>query len=181
MPTRLVAGETFNYRAVVPDYPAGDGWGLTLYFNPRAGGDIVSVTSTADGDNHLLQVAATVTADWAAGSYGWELWASLVGERYRIDAGLLEVSQGLVSATAGLDTRTQAERALDDANAALAAWTPTTRRYRIGDREMEYNGRAEILEIIAHWEAIVRRERNAARIAAGLKSDRKIYGRMGRA
>lgn len=177
----LVQGETLNLRASVADYPASAGWVLTLYLNPRAGGTARSVTGTADGDDHLLQAAASTTADWAAGSYGWEVWAALGSERYRVDAGQLQVAASLIGAAAGTDTRTQAEVALDAAKAALAAWTPTTRRYRINGREMEFNSSAEIIAVITHWESEVRRERAAAAIAAGRPSRRKVHVRMARA
>jgi hypothetical protein len=177
----LVQGETLNYRATVADYPAGDGWVLTLYLNPRAGGTARSVVGTADGDEHLLQATAATTANWAAGSYGWEIWASYDVERYRIDAGQLDVAASLISAAAGADTRTQAESALDAAKTALAAWTPTTRRYRINGREMEFNSAAEIIAVITHWESEVRRERAAAAIAAGRPTRRKVHVRMARA
>lgn len=177
----LVQGETLNFSAAVADYPATAGWVLTLYLNPRAGGTARTVTGTADGDLHLLQATSAATAAWSAGAYGWEVWAALGSERYRLDAGQLQVLPSLIGAAAGTDTRTQAEVALDAAKAALAAWTPTTRRYRINGREMEFNSAAEIITVIQHWEGEVRRERDAARLAAGLKSGRKIYVRMARA
>lgn len=181
LPATLVQGETLNYTASVADYPAGDGWVLTLYLNPRSGGTARSVTSTASGDDHLLQATSTTTATWAAGDYGWEIWAALGSERYRLEAGQLELVPSLIGAAAGTDTRTQAEVALDAAKAALAAWTPTTRRYRINGREMEFNSAADIIQVIRHWENEVRRERDAAAMAAGRASSRKVYVRMGRA
>lgn len=181
MQNQIVAGETLNYRAVASDYPASAGWTVTLYLNPRAGGTATSVTSTASGDDHLLQVSAATTAGWAAGWWAWETWASKASERYRLEAGQLQVVAGLIGAAAGTDTRTQAERALDDAKAALAAWTPTTRRYRIGGREMEFASTADIIAVISHWQAQVNRERAAASLAAGRPNPRKLQVRMGRA
>lgn len=175
------AGETLNHLASVADYPAGDGWVLTLYLNPRAGGTVRSVASTASGDDHLLQATAATTANWAAGKYGWQIWAALGAEKYLLEEGQLEVRTSLIAASAGTDTRTQAEIALDDAKAALAAWSPTTRRYRINGREMEFNNATEIIQVIKHWESEVRREQAAAALAAGRASGRKVYVRLGRA
>lgn len=184
LPSSIKQGATLNYVAggpAVAEFPAGAGWVLTLYLNPRAGGVVQTVTSTASGDQHLLQAAATTTATWAPGAYGWEIWATLGAERHPIEEGQLQVLPSLIGAAAGTDTRTPAEIALDAAKAALAAWTPTTRRYKINGREMEFNAPADIIRVIQHWEGEVRRERDAARLAAGLKTGRKVYVRMGRA
>lgn len=181
MQDQIVAGETLNYRAVAADYPASAGWVVTLYLNPRAGGTATSVTGTASGDDHLLQVSAATTAGWAAGWWAWETWAAKAGERYRLEAGQLQVVAGLIGAAAGTDTRSQAQRALDDAKAAFAAWTPTTRRYRINGREMEFASTADIIKVVQYWENEVQREANLAALAAGRPSSRKVYARMGRA
>jgi hypothetical protein len=175
------AGATFNYRATLPEYPAEAGWVATLYLNPRAGGTAQAVTASADGSAHLFQAAGVATATWAAGSYGWEVWVERAGERYRVDGGQLLVRPTLIGAAAGIDTRSQAERALEDARAALAAWTPTTRKYTIGGRAMEFNSVAEILQLISHWQVEVKREQAAARMAAGLDARRKVHVRIGRA
>jgi hypothetical protein len=63
----------------------------------------------------------------------------------------------------------------------LAAWTPTTRRYTIGERQMEFNSAAEIITLIGYWEQQVRRELAAQDRAAGLPTGRKVFVRMGRA
>lgn len=181
MQNQIVAGETLNYRAVAADYPASAGWVVTLYLNPRAGGTPTSVTGTASGADHLLQVSAATTANWATGWWAWETWAALGAERYRLEAGQLQVVAGLIGASAGTDTRSQAQRALDDANAALAAWTPTTKRYRINGREMEFNAPADIIAIISHWTTAVKREQAAQDMAAGRPNPRKMQVRIGRA
>ena len=181
MQNQIVAGETLNYRAVAAGYPASAGWVVTLYLNPRAGGTATSVVGTASGDDHLLQVTAATTAGWAAGWWAWETWAAKGGERYRLEAGQLQVVAGLIGAAAGTDTRSQAERALDDAKAALAAWTPTTKRYRINGREMEFNTPADIIAVVTHWRSAVKREQAAQAMAAGRPNPRKLQVRLGRA
>ena len=181
MQDQIVAGETLNYRAVSADYPASDGWTVTLYVNPIAGGTASSVGSTADGADHLLQVSAATTALWTTGNCNWQIWASKAAERYLLEEGVMRVRASLVGAAAGTDTRSQAQKALDDANAALAAWKPTQKRYRIGGREMEFNSPADIISIISHWTAAVKRERAAQSMADGYPNPRKLQVRMGRA
>lgn len=181
MQSSLVIGETLNYTASPADYPASEGWTLRLLLNPRAGGTVTTVNSTASGDSHILTVSATTTANFVAGDYAYEVWAYYGTEYYRLDAGQLKVVQGLLGASAGTDNRTQAEIALDAAKAALAAWTPTTKSYSIAGRSMTFNTPAEIIQVVNHWESEVRREKDAARMAAGMATSRKVFVRMGRA
>lgn len=163
------------------DYPASSGWVATLYLNPRAGGTNISVVGTASGADHLVQAAAADTDDWALGWYAWETWVAKDLERYRLEAGQLQVVAGLIGATAGTDNRSQAQRALDDAKAALAAWNPTKRRYRINGREMEFNSPSDIIAVISHWTAEVKREQAAEAMADGRPNPRKLLVRLGRA
>lgn len=178
----LVAGETLNYRATLASHPAGDGWVLTLYLNPRAGGTATSVTSTADGDDHLLQVPAATTAAWAAGAYAWEIWATLGGERYRIESGQLQVVASLIGAGAGQDTRTDAERALELLRAAWSAYIAsgnfTVAQYTINGRSMTYRTIAELRAAISAAERDVNSERAAARLAQGLAPRNRFVVRM---
>jgi|CXWL01.1.fsa_nt_gi hypothetical protein len=178
MQTSLVAGETLNYRVSVADYSAAAGWALTLYLNPRAGGTNLSVASTADGTDHLLQVAAAATVSWAAGSYAWEIWASLGGERYRIQAGQLDVRASLIGASAGLDTRSAAELALAAVTAMLTGRAGDgVQRYKINDRELWRYPLPDLIKLEAKLKAEVAAERRAAGLADGTGTVRRILVR----
>lgn len=178
VPAALIAGETLNFSATVADYPAGAGWVLTLYLNPRAGGSVRTVVGTADGDAHLLQASGATTAGWAAGDYAWELWAAQGAERYRLDAGQLRVQPSLIGAAAGLDTRSPARVALDTLRAAWNAFISsgnfTAASYTINGRNMTYRSVAELRAAISAAERDVRSEDQAARVAAG-GSPRSTY------
>lgn len=181
MKRSIVSGETFSERQAAGAYPAGEGWVATLYLSPRAGGTVISITGTADGDDHVLAASAATTAAWPAGWYGWETWVASGDEQYRLAAGQIEVRASLVAASTGGDTRTDAEKALADARAAFAAFSPTVKFYMIGGRQMTFNTAAEIITQIRYWETVVRREGHAAALAAGMPTDRKVFVRMGRA
>lgn len=155
---RLPAGDTLALRVELADYPAGDGWVLHARFVPRAGGAVIALTGTADGDVHLLDAAASVTATWAAGDYATALWVEQGVESFVVEQGQIAIAANPRTMLAATDTRSQAEIALAACKAAFAAWTPTQRRYRIGEREMEFASTAEILRAISYWEAQVARE-----------------------
>lgn len=184
MKTLFLTGQTINDVLDDPldNYPASAGWTMRIVLNPSAGGALITLDAVASGDDYLLQVPYTTTEGWAPGMYGWEIWAINGGERYFTgNSGQVEIRAGLIHASTGLDTRSDARKALDAAIAARAAWTPTTRSYSINGRSMTFNSPAEIMEYISHLEAEVRREELAADLAAGRPNKRKVYVRMGRA
>ena len=160
IPTTLRAGDTYTQRVELDAYPASAGWVLKSRFAPRAGGTAIDLVSTADGDAHALDASAATTAGWAAGDYSAVHWVEKGAEVYTVATGQLTILPSLRTGTPG-DTRSQAEKALAAARDAFAAWTPTRRRYKIGEREMEFNSTAEILRTISYWEAQVAREQGA--------------------
>lgn len=178
MQSTLVAGETLNYRADIAEYPATSGWQLTLYLNPRAGGSAHTVASTADGGAHLLQASGTTTAAWVAGAYAYEIWAALGAERYRLEAGQLQVQPSLIGAAAGLDTRSTAQRVLDALETALRTHAESgsacVGEYTVAGRTVRYRTLLELQQAIAKARRDVRAEDAAARVAQGL-SPRRIF------
>lgn len=166
LPARLTAGDTLELRVELTDYPAGDGWVLKTRFVPRAGGAVISLTATADGEVHVLAAAAAVTAAWPAGDYAAALWVEQGAESFVVEQRQLAIAANPRTLLAGTDTRSPAEMALAAAKAAFAAWTPTSRRYRIGEREMEFSSAAEILRVVSYWQNQVDREQGTS--VAGL-------------
>jgi enamine deaminase RidA (YjgF/YER057c/UK114 family) len=171
---QLTAGNTLNFATAVPAYPASAGWVLHYRLVPRSGaGAAITLDAVAEGDAHRVQAPASTTAAWAAGAYSWASWVTRALESYSVETGQITIQPDPRTASAW-DSRSQARKALDDAKAALAAWTPTRRRYKIGEREMEFNAPGEIIKLITYWEQQVasedmlagRRERPARRIHA---------------
>lgn len=178
----IVQGETLNYIATLAEYPASAGWSLRLIMNPRAGGSVVTVNSSASGDDHLIQVAAATTTAWAAGDYGFEVWAIKAAEQYRVDSGQLQVLPGLMAAAAGTDTRTAAAIGLANVQAMIRGTaTSGVRRYRIAGRELERYDIAQLIELESKLKSEVQREQAAAAMAAGRPNPRKLQVRLGRA
>jgi hypothetical protein len=179
---RLIAGDTFDRLIEVAGYEANEGWTLNYRLVPKTGtGDPIEFSGSAEGTAHRVTVDADDTADWTAGDYSWVSWVSKTGLSHTVATGMATVIADPRTVTAPLDMRTAARRALDDAEAALASWTPTTRRYTIGGRSMEFNSTAEIIPLISYWKAKVQREDRAAALAAGRPDPRKVFVRLGRA
>lgn len=181
LPARITAGDTVDQVIAAGLYPAPT-WVLHFRLIPRsAGASPIGITCAAAGTEHRALVAAGDTASWAAGSYAISAWVESGAVKITIDSGSLEVLADPRALSAGFDGRSQAEIALDAARAALAAWTPTTRRYVIAGREREYASAADVLTVVRFWEAQVRREQRTADLSAGRKTGRQVFVRLGRA
>ncbi len=178
----LIAGDTINFLTEVPDYPATSGWVLKFRLVPRTvGGSPISLTATAEGADHRVTATATATGAWGADNYSWTSWVEKGSEVYSVDAGQIVVKANPRTVAAGYDGRSVAEKALDQARAALAAWTPSTRRYRIGDREHEFASKADIVGVINYWQTEVARERRREALAKGMPDPSKAFVRINRA
>ena len=185
MKSTLTAGDSLFFPVAAGPYPASAGWVLKYRLLPAtAGGTPVEFTAGVDpnGEDYLVALSATTTAGWAPDRYSWTRWVEKggpTGEVYTVEAGLVEITPDPRQVAAGHEGRTQAEKALDEARAAFAAFSPTRRRYRVGGREMEFASAAEILVQIRFWEGEVERERQTARVAAGKPGGGMFYIRMG--
>lgn len=177
MQTQISAGDTLDDRLSAPGYSAADGWVMHIRLVPVDGSaPAIELTAGADGALHRVQAQASVTAAWEPGRYSWAAWVVRGADEHTVQSGHLVITPNPRTASAGWDNRSQARKALEDAKAALAAWKPTQRRYKINQREMEFNSTADIIKLITYWERQVLQED----ILAGRASApaRRIYTRM---
>jgi hypothetical protein len=176
---KITAGDTLDFRTTVPDYPAGDGWVLVYRLVPRAAGTAITLTGTADGDQHRIQAGISVTALWVPGVYSWVAYATKTGERYTLQQGSVEILPD-PSTAATLDTRSGARKALDAVTAYLADPSNiTAAKYQIAGRSLD---RFPLPELWTHRDRLVvevQKEEQAARLAAGLPDTRRVFVRFG--
>lgn len=184
----IVAGDTLDYSTAVPDFPATDGWTLVYQFVPKFSTPVqapITVTATTyETTDYRVQEGPTTTADWEAGDYSWFSYVTKSGARQTVGSGLLEIKADPAALAQGHDARSGAERALDDANAALANFSATGGRvksYSIAGRSMEFDAAADILQLISYWKGEVLRERAAKAKRDGLADPRRYYVRMSNA
>lgn len=175
-PSTVNAGDTVRWKRSLPDYPASAGWVLSYQLVNAT--RRISVTGTASGDDHLVDVAASVSAGWAAGDYAWRAQVSRAGEVFTVDEGRLTVRPSFASGTQ--DTRSQARQALEAVNAYLA--NPNNlqaAQYEIAGRQLRRYDLADLWRHRDRLQAEVLREDAAARLAAGLPDNRRIFVRFG--
>ena len=178
----FTAGDSFSTLRSWPAYPAGDGWVLKLRLVPRSNaGSVINLTAAAEGDDHRFSALAAATASWAAGGYGWAEWAERGAEVYTTATGQATIAPDPRGAAAGADSRSLAQKTLDDLLAAKAQWDASAgrqRRYKIGEREMEFASESEIVDKIRFWEGRVTLEKVNAALAAGKPSKNRILTRF---
>ncbi len=186
MRDRIICGDTLDFVTTFAGYPAAT-WTCTYYFLPRTAGSgaafSVICTAGTEAEAHRCAAAAATTALWTPAEYSWTARMSSGAEVYEVDRGTVTLAANPATATA-YDGRSRAEKALEDAEAALANFQSSggrVKRYSIGGREMEFDNSGEILAVVSYWKIEVRRERAAAAVAEGRPDPRRIYLRAGNA
>jgi hypothetical protein len=180
----LVAGDSLSFSTVAADYPPADGWTMKYRMVPTAGvGTAFELSSTTadpeDATAFLFTVTGAASAAWVAGDYTWVNWVEKAPDRYTLDTGAVKVLPNPAGATA-LDLRSTAAKALAAIDAYLAdANNLSAASYTIAGRSLSRYTRAELIAERSKWQAEVARENAAARVAAGLSDNRRIYVRWG--
>ncbi len=157
-PVSITAGNTAKWTRSFSDYPASDGWVLSYAFLRESDGQPVSITATASGGDHLVNVDAGTTVQWMAGDYNGQGYVSKAGERYLVWTGRLTVAPDFVSAGA-IDTRSQARRIL----AALDNTFEKLARKQVVDAVIEgvqfkFRSYDEFLRARNYWAGVVLKE-----------------------
>jgi hypothetical protein len=162
MPAAFTAGDSLSLLISLADFPASEGWTITYSLIITGAATVLTLgPSTAAGNAHALAAAPSVTDDWAAGTYQWQLKASKgTGpslEVHTAATGSIEIRAALAT---GVDPRTHKEKCLAAITAVLEGriGDPIT-EYRIGDREAKRIPHFDLVKLQAHYETAVRRER----------------------
>lgn len=115
-PTRLRAGDTWQWRRDdLADYPA-TAWTLTYYFRNAAGN--FDVAAAADGTAYLVTVDKATTAGRAAGEYDVVAVVASATERFEVGAFRCTVLPDYATAAA-IDGRSFARKMLAAVESAL--------------------------------------------------------------
>ncbi len=145
VPAALVAGDDLDLLLSFADYPASDGWTVTLGL---AGGvaSKLTATSTASGDDHAIVVSATDSLLLEAGWYTYTLRATDGTSVRTIQSGKLEVLASVIDADAGtLDSAAKWDAIIAACDSAmLDLMTGGMKLYMIAGRQVQFNSAAEI-------------------------------------
>lgn len=175
-PARINAGNTAKWLKSLAEYPASAGWVLGYELvNAQAR---IEFSSSASGDDHLVNVDAATTASWTPGSYEWRALASLSGEVYTVASGRMEIAPAFGAA---VDARSQLRRTLEAIEATLEGRASSaTAEYQIAGRSLKYIPISDLLALRDRYRRDLKAEDDAASVAAGMGARGRILVRFGR-
>ncbi|MCP3653334.1 MAG: hypothetical protein GY734_08285 [Herbaspirillum sp.] len=184
IPTELTAGDSLQWKEPAlavrgTDYSSA-AW--TLQFALR-GPTKLDLPGAADGSGGwAFALTAAASQGLQAGPYWWQAVLTKGAERVTAGSGQVQVLANLAAITAdGFDGRSMAQRALADAEKALADLTGSgqkTKKYAIGPRNAEYFTAAELIEAVNYWRGRVLREKEERAAATGGPNPRNYYVRF---
>lgn len=183
-PAEIRAGDTTTWLKTIGDYPPAAGW--TLKYSLRNAEQKINITATTVGTDYLVTITAAVSAVYSPGRYDWLAYVvkgsggSL--EQHTVGTGAIIILPNLAGDVV-YDARSDARKIYDDLIAKykeLAATGLRVQSYNVAGRSATYNKPAEMLDALKYWASIVRDEENAARVANGGASSRRVGVRMRR-
>jgi hypothetical protein len=175
-PVSLIAGDTAKWLKTLADYPATDGWVLTYTLINAA--SKITITASASGSDHLVNVAAATTTGWAAGAYSWRSRVSLGAEVYTVGSGTITVQASFGAAT--LENRSFAAKALENIEAYLLNTNNlSASMYEIAGRKLQRFPIEDLLAMRDKYRGEVAREKAAENVANGQFDNRRVFVRFG--
>lgn len=181
VPSIITTREEVSWTKTYCDYPASL-WQLNYYFRgPGTGFNAAWATEvTADADNpdkFAITVPAAKTDDvTVAGVYTWQAWLTETADttnKIKIGEGRTRFVLGFDPASvATVETRSNAQIALDTIDAALLAFsTSDITEYEIetpaGRRRVKRSDKSNLLSMRKHWAVIVGAEKTRERLRNG--------------
>jgi hypothetical protein len=182
IPSKIVAGDTLAWTEEVPAHPAPT-FTLKCALH-RFGIAPIVLTAVGTGTSHSFSAPALVTGTLSAGEYDYAIYAesgsgpALI--RNTIASGKVWVQPGLGIATESTETRLPSEVKLAEIDAAILRLSSReVETVTVNGRTVTYRNLGDLVKARALLLQDVARERQAARVAQGLDSGRRILTRFG--
>ena len=157
-----------------------DSSGYTLVYEIR-GPAVLTLNATTSGQGWKTTLSLVDSAKLLPGHYTFAAYVKATGIRVTAATGNFTITPDITLGSTGFDSRSLAERALADAELALANLTSSGKRmreYSIGSRSAKYYTAAELIAAISYWKILVRNEQHAKSIANGLGNPSNLQVRF---
>ena len=181
-PTTFRAGDSASWSESLPATPASAGWSLKYRLIYPAG-TAFAFDATPNGDDYDVALTSADTSNWVAGNATLISWVEKVADKKTIAQKAITVLPDLTVA-ATHDGRTANKKALDAAEAALAAYLTGGKamvaEYVVDGRQMKFRDSNQILELIAYYKPLVARENAALAMLEGGGYPGRVYYRAGK-
>lgn len=169
-PIQITAGDTTAWKRTLADYSAADGWTLSYALVQRVTGLRILFTATADGSDHLVNVAAADTAAWSPGEYDGQGYVSKDGDRYLVWSGYVLILPNFGGEGEVGDTRTTARIILDFIDASFTKLAQKQAvEATIEGVDLKFRSLKELTEARNYWGTIVAQEESNAAGRTGRK------------
>lgn len=161
-PQSIVQGDTVKWRISRDDYPATDGW--VLSYALVKDGELKTVTASADGADHLVEITAATSATFTAGLFHWQAYVTKASERYTLAEGQLTVQPNFATKASGYDARSHYRKVLEALEAAFEGRASKTQLSTSvqtggnGSRQISSMSHGELIAAIEKYRGLVRRE-----------------------
>ncbi len=155
----LYAGATWSWTEEIDDYPASEGWTLTILLKHKTDTAII-LTATASDDDYEFDIDTTVTEQFTKRTYTYQGIITNTGEVNIIDEGEIEIFPKLDITS---DIRTDNEIILDAIVAALKSRaTKEQQSISIAGRQIQYLSLQELTDAKKYYESLVAKEKRVA-------------------
>ncbi len=126
----------------------------------------LTVNASPDGEGWESTITTTASAPLIAGPYAWAAFLSKGDQRVTVRTGAVIVVADLATIAGAIDSRSLAEKALAECEAALATFKGSggkVKSYTIGTRQTEFHSLTELMQLRDFWWRRVMRERHINR------------------
>lgn len=182
-PQRVYAGDRLQWkRTDLSDFPA-DEWTLTYYLKSSVAGGSIDIVATADGDDYSVDVSPSTSAGYTAAVYYWSAFVEKTdsSDRKLIAQGRLEILANPVDVAAPTDGRSHARRTLEAIQAVIERRATTDQQryvFQAVGRSVDRIPIADLLKFLAVYEAKVKAEEDAEKIARGESTGKNVLIRF---
>ena len=160
-PKSFYAGDSVKWKKSLSNFPATT-W--TLTYTLINADQSITVTSTADGDDHLMQITPDASAGFQFGKYAFIGRVTDGTDVYAVTSGNIQVKRNL--ALGPTELKSQNERILDAINANIEKKaTKDQQSMTVEGRSLTRYTFTELLTAQKYYKRIVDNERRAEELA----------------
>lgn len=177
-PSIVVAGLNADWKRYYKDYLYADSWVVTYYL--VGDGAQITIAGTDNGDSfHRFTKLASETSSYKAGEYSYTAVAINGTSKVAVETGLIKIQENFITATGGLDTRSDNKKILDNLNkVVLELSKAVTTEVTVDGVSYKRSSLNELIKTQNHYKTLVAMEIRAERVAQGLADTNKKYVRF---
>lgn len=175
-PLIITAGSTIKWTKNLTDYKPEDSWILTYsIFNASSQ---YAITATDNNDStHLVTIAAGVSADYKAGVYQWQAWATKSGERFDVGCGDIQINAN--AASGGVDGRSHVKKTLDAIETTIERRSSQgLESYSMADVSVTKRSTEDLLALRTKYQQEYAAEQKALALSKGLGHSSRVRVRI---